>query len=495
MTFRSENQRFVEQIDVSPEVFSRPTIAVELRPDAARHPGNTAAFLLAVNLLSRTFERVHAVFPSGIEAADHPWGLGTVRAVVDELNDTVEGAVHIGAPGRSDVVLSVGARSSISADREVVVRGSPWRAALDCDLASEGEGIFGFLYAACMGAAQVLLHVLNGMKAAYRPMAPFNFSLLDLLPCGADVDTPKLITIPGTHLVGVGAVGSAAVYALAYLGDLQGVLHLIDNEAVDKTNLNRYVLMRRRDVGRSKVDVARDALGRTAIQSVPFRGAFSCYVKKHGGAINLLLSPVDSPEGRRGLAKELPQRVINAATGRTTVTVSTHGFNDGKACLHCLYPVDPNGASREDIMAADMGLSVEEVRELVRTNAPVDAQLVARIEAHRGADPGRWAGNVGAPIDSFYVKAVCGEATLRLPVANVVAPLSFISASAGILLAVELVKTAHPELSRWALDNYFRVDTLKHPNPAFRRLQPQDRSGRCICRDPDYIGVYSEKYG
>ena len=499
MTFRSENHRFIEQIDVSSDVFSRPTIAVELRPDAARHPGNTAAFLLAVNLLSRTFERVHAVFPPGTEAPDHPWGLGTVRAVVDELNDAVEGAVHIGAPGHSDVVLSVGAGSSIPADREAVVRGSPWRAALDCDLASEGEGegegTIGFLYAACMGSAQVLLHVLNGMQAPYPPMTPFSFSLLDLLSCGADVDTPKVITIPDAHLVGVGAVGSAAIYALAHLGDLQGMLHLIDNEAVDETNLNRYVLMRRRDIGRSKVDVARDALACTAIQPVPYRGAFTCYVKEHGGAINLLLSPVDSPEGRRGLAKELPRRVINAATGRTTVTVSTHGFNDGKACLHCLYPVDPNGASREDIMAADMGLSGEEVRKLVRTNAPAEAQLVARIEAHRGVEPGRWAGNVGSPIDSFYAKAVCGEAPLRLPFANVVAPLSFISASAGILLAAELVKASHPELSQWALDNYFRVDTLKHPNPAFHQLRPQDPSGRCICRDSDYSDVYSEKYG
>ena len=277
---------------------------------------------------------------------------------------------------------------------------------------------------------------------------------------------------------------------------MQGVLHLIDNEAVDETNLNRYVLMRRRDVGRSKVDVARDALGRTAIQPVPFRGAFTCYVKEHGGAINLLLSPVDTPEGRRGLAKELPRRVINAATGRTTVTVSTHGFNDGKACLHCLYPVDPNGASREDIMAADMGLSGEEVRELVRTNAPVDAQLVARIE---GASWGR-AGAVGRQRGIAH-RLVLREGGLRgrlrfvcrLPTWSLRCR-SF-PPSAGILLAVELVKAAHPELSRWALDNYFRVDTLKHPNPAFRRLQPQDRSGRCICRDPDYIGVYSEKYG
>ena len=495
MTFRSENHRFIDQLRVSSDVFRRPTIAVELRPDAARHPGNTAAFLLTVNLLSRTFERVHAVFPPGAGAPDHPWGLGTARAVVNELNDTVEGAVHIGAPQRTDVVLSVGARSSISSEREVVVRGSPWRAALDCDLASEGKGTFGFLYAACMGSAQVLLHVLNGMGAPYRPMAPFKFSLLDLLPFGADRGMPEVVTIPDTHLVGVGAVGSAAVFALAYLGDVRGVLHLIDNDSVDETNLNRYVLMRRRDVGRPKVDVARDALGRTTVRSVPFVGAFARYLDEHDVAVNLLLSPVDSAEVRRELASELPRRVINAATGRTTVTLSTHGFGDGKACLHCLYPVDPNVPTREEIMAAEMGLSAGEVRELVRTNAPVGAELVARIEAYRRVEPGRWAGSVGSPINSFYARAVCGDAPLRLPFADVVAPLSFISASAGILLAAEFVKSAHPELRRWALDNYFRVDSLKHPNPAFRQLRPQDPSGRCICRDPDYLEAYAEKYG
>ena len=32
MSFRRENRTFVEQIDVSPEVFSRPVITVELQP-------------------------------------------------------------------------------------------------------------------------------------------------------------------------------------------------------------------------------------------------------------------------------------------------------------------------------------------------------------------------------------------------------------------------------------------------------------------------------
>ena len=146
-------------------------------------------------------------------------------------------------------------------------------------------------------------------------------------------------------------------------------------------------------------------------------------------------------------------------------------------------------------MARDMGISPGLVQKLIETNAPVDEELVAQIERNRGAESGTWSSHVGLPINSFYVKAVCGDAELRLPTANVIAPLSFISAAAGIMLAVELIKAGHPELGRWSPNNYFRVDTLSLPNPAFRRLRLQDPSGRCICRDPDYMAVYSKKYG
>ena len=494
MSFRTENLRFADQFGIAAEAFSSPVVTVELRRDAAKRQGNTAAFLLAVSLLSRTFEKVHAVFPSGAEAPRHPWNHGTVSAVIEELNDTVRRNLRVEPPKRSNVVLSVGETPSIPADREVVVRGTHWRAALDCDLPDAGEGVLGSLYAGCMGAAQVLLHVLNMMDAHYRPMTPFNFSLLNLGSCGAADETPKPIHLPDTHLVGVGAVGSAAVYALAHLGDISGTLHLIDNQTVDDPNLNRYVLMRRRDIARWKVDVAAKTLRGTSIEVAPYRDSFANYVDKYGRNVNLLLSPVDSEEGRREIAKMLPRRIINAATGGTTVTISTHGFNDGRACLHCLYMPDLNRASPEEIMAEEMGLQPEKVKELLRTNDPIGAELLAQIERNQGVDPGTWASATELSIGSFYVKAVCGDATLRLPTANVIAPLSFISASAGILLAAELIKTGHPELRGWTLDNYFRLDTLHPPQPAFHHIRAQDSSGKCICRDPDYIAVYSQKY-
>ena len=345
MQRHDERDRFADQFNLTRKVFSDSAITVELSHDAARRPGHVRTFLLAVNLLSRTFDRVYAVFPAGIEARRHPWHLGMVDAVVDELRDTTDGALTVGRPARSDVVLAIGERASVRADRQVMVSGSHWRAALDCDVQGGGEGVFGTLYAAAMGSAQVLLHTLELTGAAYRPLAPLRFSLLDLLPDGASGQSVQPVSLPEAHLVGIGAVGSAAVYTLAHLDEARGTVHLIDNEDVDESNRRRYVLMRGRDTGEPKVEVAGRALRASAIDAKPYRGAFEDYTKDHPAMpIHLLLTPIDSEEGRRALARMLPRRVINAATGGTTVTLSTHGFADGKACLHCLYLVEPNEA-------------------------------------------------------------------------------------------------------------------------------------------------------
>ena len=495
MRVQDERTRFAEEFDLKPTVFADSVITVELPRNAARGRGNVGAFLLALNLLSRTFDKVHAVFPAGTDAHRHPWNLGTVDEVVDELSNTVDGVLRVGSPEHSDVVLSIGERPAVLGERQVVVRGSHWGAALDCELQGAGEGILGSLYAATMGAAQVLLHTLELAHAGYTPMSSFSFSLLDLLPSGATGHALPPLSLPETHLVGVGAVGSATVYTLAHLDDVMGTLHLVDNEKVDDSNRKRYVLTRRQDVEEMKVDVASEALCKSAIQAKPYAGAFASYaIDNPESRVNLLLSPVDSEEKRRGLARALPRRVINAATGGTTITVSTHGFGDGKACLHCLYLSEPNEVTREEMMAEDMGLTPDTIRRLVETNAPVDAQLVAQIEQKRGKVPGTWASYIGLPIDSVYAKAVCGDAELNLPTGNLIAPLPFISAAAGILLAVELVKSGHPALGPYTLDNYFRVDTRRQPNPAFRRQCAQEPSGKCICWDPDYLSVYSEKY-
>ena len=59
---------------------------------------------------------------------------------------------------------------------------------------------------------------------------------------------------------------------------------------------------------------------------------------------------------------------------------------------------------------------------------------------------------------------------------------------AADLLAAELTKTGHAELGAYALDNYFRIDTLEQPQPAgaVEPEQPRHRSRRPGARVPSH---------
>ena len=494
MSFRDKNLRFANHLNVAPEVFSQTSVLVELPAASAARQGNVAAFVLALNCIARTFEDVYAAFPEGLQLKSHPWNVQTIDEAVEEINLVAEGSIRVNQPCSPDIALSIAAKTSASANRTVAVSGTEWSAALDCEMESAGEGFLGSLYAATMGAAQVLLHALDLAGAEYAPMPPTQMSLLDYSPIDQAYPPLASVALPDSHLVGVGAVGSACLYALGHLDDISGTVHLIDNEAVDEGNLNRYILMRRADLGRHKVDVGHEAFHSSGIRPVPHTMAFRDYEKQADGKVDLMLTPVDSEEARCSLAKSLPRRVINAATGGTTVTISTHGFGDGKACLNCLYKPKPGTNSRAEIVAQDTGLPVQQIEHMVEANLALDAETIAAIESFRDVRPGTWADHIGMPVYSFYDAAFCGDAELQLPTDSIIAPLSFISCAAGILLAAELVKVGNSALSSHRLDNYFRLDTLAPPNPDIRRTKRPHPSAACICKEPDYLDAYRSKY-
>lgn len=489
----SDNQRFVKQIGVAASVFDQPSVTLELPPGQERRPEAVAAFMLAANLLKRLFTKLSLVAPD-VPLDSNPWHLSSLRQLPDALAGVSLGDATWGAPQTSDIVLAIGAPPRHKARSESFVTFNGWLAGLETDVGSDQTGLFGALFAACYGAAQTFLHAAIATGANYRLIQPFALSLLTYDFSATNAPMPPAIEFTESHLVGVGAIGSAFIYALAHLPSSTGLLHLIDNDGVDDPNLERYVLMRKKDVGSKKTEVAANALRACGPKGVSHPISFAEFLARHGYHVNLLLTPVDSEAGRRKLATCLPRFVLNAATGNTNVTVSRHGFANGKACLHCLYLPDIEQMTTEKRLAADMGLSVREVEQHLLANAPVTEELVRRVEGHLHVEKGKFQGSAGKHIQSFYQRAICGEAQINTPTGTIVSPLSFISAAAGILLAVEFVKLHSPGLSQFVVDNFFRADTLYAPNPAFRQKKPQDPTHRCICWDTDYIETYRSKY-
>ncbi|MBI5515230.1 MAG: ThiF family adenylyltransferase [Deltaproteobacteria bacterium] len=490
MRYGLENERFAARVGVLPEVFASPVVTVELPPGQEQRPDAVAAWLLAANLVVRMFRRVQLVAPDAA-LGPNPWGLTSLHEAVPILQQLCEGNVALGAPARTDIALGVGAPPGTGASRTTFVGFDGWSVTLDAAPSGARPGLLAALAAACHGASQVFLHAAAAAGAARGPVAPFRVGLLGMAPTMAP---PTEVDLGETHLVGAGAVGCAFVYALGHVPRLAGRLHVIDGDHIDLLNLNRYVLMRRSDIGALKPDVAKQALASRGAVVTPFNDNFAAFAAQHGHHVELLLCPIDSEAGRRALAKSLPRIALNAATSDSLVTVSRHGFADGRACLHCLYLPRPGSASPEERLAADLGLDVGLVEEHLVANRPVEAWLVRRVEQHRGVPPGAFESWVGQHIQSFHQRAVCGAVAINAPGSgDVVTPLAFVSAAAGVLLAARFVLERAGACAATAT-NYTRLDLLGSPTDAFHEVRGQDITGRCICRDSEYVGVYHAKY-
>lgn len=500
--YANENARFADHLGIPASVFSGPTVTLELPPKAAGNPEAGIAFMMAANLLCRMFTKLHLLAPD-IPVGPNAWTIRALSELVDPLSQISEGTVSWGPPPSTEIAVGVGAIPSIPAVHATFFSFGGWDAALELELTGSQPGPLAALFSACYGTAQAFIYAARMTGAEYRPMRPFRLSLLNYEETSQPVEFPLEVKILDTHLVGVGAVGSALAYSLAHLRSISGTLNAIDDDFVDFTNLGRYILMRKADAipqqpdqrsGKAKVDVAVSALSHCGVRVEPFRMTFKEFRAGHQEPIGLLLTPVDSEVGRCELAADLPRMVLNAATGHSTVTISRHLFGDGKACLRCLYLPRENALTTEMRLADALGMSLAEVEDYLANNRPVAADLARRIEAHLKSPAGSLDSFIGQHLQSLYQRAICGHAAIRTPMGAVVSPLSFISAAAGVMLAAELVKVSVPGLSLFALDNYFRIDTMANPNPDFKEVKMQEPTRRCICWDPVYQTVYRQRF-
>jgi hypothetical protein len=210
--------------------------------------------------------------------------------------------------------------------------------------------------------------------------------------------------------------------------------------------------------------------------------------------IAFLVSAVDSHGKRRDLGRDTPYEALNASTGSFTLALSTHyqGYRNSNPCVGCHYPASDGEHERFVVIAREIGLQIGDVRTLSITNAPMTSDLLARIAAFRNQSLDSYCEFIGQPFDSFYQHGICGGVEVETPSGQAEIPLAHISAAAGILLAIEVVKRFSSKLERYALDNFLQLDLLNLTSCWFSDRKAS-RVG-CECQKELYRRRFRQKY-
>lgn len=476
-------------------------VVVTIAFDAAAEASGEARHTLdmAVRLAARLYPRIRILPLHG-----DPSLAAALAALAVSINPaiTLEGS----AEGARELALVVGATRH--AAETVVYAGSDgWIARVSATRPVEsgtGGNPFGAGAAACIGMANIFRAVFADRLPHTGLDLDTSLSLLNF-ETGASASTVSLancVDIGEVRLVGVGAVGNAAVWSLTRVPGLAGTLHAIDHETVDLSNMQRYVLTSMADDGAVKVSLARREAAGTELDVVPSRATWAEHVAASGGGGGLVAVALDSARDRVEVQGSLPRRLVNAWTQNGDLGVSRHGFDGDQACLACMYLPQGRRRSLDEVIAGELGLDHAthrmRLRDMLVHGQPVGEDFAREIAAAAGVDPGSLTPFAAQPLRAFRQRAVCGGIVMRAidgGGADVEVPLAFQSALAGVMLAAEVVAEA-AGLRDVRPPTRSVVDLLRPltPRPSSNVLKGTSPAARCICEDSDWQDAYRAKW-
>lgn len=483
---------------------------------AATREGRWALELL-INLLSRLYP---TLVISGFDGTDSALG-DALANDAREINPLIDIASD---PEQATVSVVVGAGTHAPVGPTFYVGSNGWivrtssREPVGC---GSSEIPFGAGAAACLGAAWVFRQVFrdylppaSAVPGSKQDPEAVDASLIDFTS-GTTRPDSSAINIGETFLVGVGAIGNAAAWALARFPDLHGVLHLVDGERLDLSNVQRYVLAREADEHRGKVDLAAeewDTAGnnggaRNAVVVQPHPYHWDEFTARRGNyRFDRVLLALDSADDRIMAQASLPRWIANAWTQPENLGVSRHDFLGSGPCVACLYL--PRGSRKNldqlvaEAIRAEGPEALMEVRTKLYTGEPIGTEFIQAVAARMMIPLEPLLPFASASLHAFYTRAICGGVLLGLgadfgPAKPAEVPMAFQSAMAGILLAAELVVDAG-RLRPAALPARTELNLLRAAGSlALRPHSPaiKDNSGRCICVDDVFRIAYLRKYG
>ena len=459
-------------------------VGIAWGPDAEASPAGRHLLDLSVRLLSRFYPAVKVAGPAG-EVRDE------LEALALAINPSI-GLPHRGAVDGGIVVGEAGQ----SMHGAIFAGADDWiaRIGMAGPRPVGGSGLpFGAGVAAAVAAANLFRMLLLPKPRLDHDAEVSAASLVGSNGRGA----PRPDLLDDSALIGAGAIGNAASWALARLTS-SGQLSIVDHEEVELSNLQRYVLAERRDEGQVKVDVvARAFNGRVA--AIPFPHDLRAFAEHRNHRVSAMLLALDSAGDRRAAQASLPRWIANAWTQPNDLGVSVHpSFGRGAACVACLYLPDRTAPHEDALVAEALGIpdQVAEVRTILYKGAGVPRPMLELIAGRLEVPIELVAPYEDRPIRQLYVEGVCGGGVIPLgrvgsPRGELHVPLAHQSALAGVLLGAALVAPRESD----APTTVSHLDPSR-PIPSDPTQQARSRGdGRCICDDVTYRRRWAKKGG
>ncbi|MGI5180134.1 ThiF family adenylyltransferase [Dactylosporangium sp. CA-152071] len=372
----------------------------------------------------------------------------------------------------------------------------------------------GPLAAACRAAGQATTAALTTVAPTRVPEPSAYASALTHVGSADPIDdSPDATRWAGDDLIldaalaGAGSVGGAAVYTFAMTPHLSGRLAVADPQRLEDKNLDRALLATAATATARhwKVFTVKQALGHhDGLHVDPHQGTLSDWVANQPwkSPLPLVLSAVDSAAARRSLQDCLPLDLVNAACHPDEITVSGHRTGDGPClcCLHMEQILDADNAKIR-ILARATGFDHRTIAQWLVGDPRLQRQVLRQIERHRGLAPGALDRYENQTLEHLRAgELLYGASELTTATGTVAVAAPFVTALAGVLLAAEALKHAHPGLRPYRLGptgTHIKYEENRHAGPlhALHSIPARWATSECLCRSTRRQRLIAARYG
>lgn len=398
-----------------------------------------------------------------------------------------------------EIVISIG-NTNFKGKFNINVNSSGWVSYVSCNsnvkvFQNSFQNPIGAMGSACFASAEAFKRLLeiNGCEQKWTKnhLENIHFSFLDNSFSESNAIFPQKIDFNKILLVGAGAVGSGFIFAISKLINSNGIIHVLDPDCVDETNLNRCLTYFKEDVNKKKAKIVE----RYSTNTLKIIGNYMHFsnLKKERKEFPIVISTVDNNEARHEIQYDLPKVIFHGATGKSASAISIIKFLEN-ACMCCIFE---SNVSQEEIISSEMGIPLDKVKDAINQKLLFSKEHFDYMKDKLSDQTDKFENLIGMPFEDVYRKEVCGTINLSTKLGKKEASIPFVSFFSGLMLLSELIKYHTSELHQFPMINVPDFLQINLFSPMSYNLSRRVKNSNCLldCSNNIIQKIYSEKWG